>query len=53
MVTRELQRGRKAKKLLAAKHEKAQAEKEENAARNEERNQAKALKVAREVTKGA
>ena len=45
--------GEESKKLLAAKHEESRAEKEGKAARNEERNQAKALKVAREVTRGA
>ncbi len=40
------------RKLLATKHAEVQAEKEGKATRNEERNQAKALKVAREVNKG-
>ena len=45
--------GPESRKMLAAKQAETQAEKEEKAARNEERNQSKALKVAREVTKGA
>ena len=45
--------GPESRKMLATKQAETQAEKEEKAARNEERNQAKALKVAREVTKGA
>jgi hypothetical protein len=39
--------------MLAVKHAKTRAAKEGKAARNEERIIAKALKVAREVTKGA
>ena len=45
--------GPEARKLLATKHADAQAKEEEKAAKNEERNQAKAIKVAREVTQGA
>jgi hypothetical protein len=45
--------GPEARKLLATKHADAQAKEEVKAARNEERNQAKAIKVAREVTQGA
>ena len=39
--------------LLATRQAETQAEKEEKAARNEDRNQAKALKIAREFTRGA
>jgi hypothetical protein len=44
--------GPESRRILAVRHADTQAEKEGKAARNEERYQAKALKVAREVTKG-
>jgi hypothetical protein len=45
--------GPESRALLATRHAETHAEKEEKAARNEDRNQAKALKIAREVTRGA
>ncbi len=45
--------GPESRKLLADKQAQTQANEEEEVARNEERNQAKAHKVAHEVTKGA
>jgi hypothetical protein len=45
--------GPESRALLATRQAETQAEKEEKAARNEDRNQAKALKIAREFTRGA